>query len=796
MSEMEKLQIAVEDFKNSPSMPIEKAVIGSNKAEYNRLDGNKKKLASEIICIFYTDGTAQIFDLTDIDIENRGLLIDAINYKIRQDLENIENYNMYDVNDKRFKESYAKADAIINSSPEIEEEENEKKDAARAALIALAALIGVGGLVIYDKYHKPKENETKQNNEFNNTNIEELQETPSIYGKDFAFYSENALETNQKSLTVKAHSWLSQFETESWGKVVLTEEQMEKYGLANPECTFGLTAEEAYSLSLRFGHFTNDEYVTLTGGANIDTVNTIDTANNAMNSIRTYYICSDECDLNIEQLINFNEKELAKVNEIEAMFAEWKVLAKDETKEKEAFEKMQEIKKWWNEFANTMDPELDSAKSYLLRTILPACSIVSEIYQYQDKESIDVYDTKNDVYKTLEIKTALFDELMMRNLVEGFDKFDEVKFLKENDISSSRYTLRLPDKPRSFADDYCSGEIEKLNQANSHINALRTENTVSEAAFAGSITVNPESDVKIGDQVVSQMDNVNTRFDQLTEGTYVISQLLELINNDLKEQGLYPENQVYFLTAKRSELQMEYNSKHGVTQGQKGDEVTTKKEVGKTTTSKELTAPNAIVTDSNGNQTTPQQAMEEARKETEKATGQVDASTPEASQKADEQAQKAAAERAAMLQNVYTQTYEYFYAGDANGYNSSWASSSDGEVASRYNAAKADAENRRNVEAEVNRKNQEQNAQTQPTPAPTPEQTKPVEPAPSEPTQPVEPSKPTAPEENVIPDDVIIDPEFQDAIITTVASNDEYYTLDELGLTEDEFKSIIKVKTV
>ena len=689
---------------------IKQAVIGLDREQANKLKRDQSSsLAVDSICVFFDDKTAEVVDLTDLELDKKKEVVSEIDARIKAAIKNPKKYITLYTDDPAYIKIKEKAEKM--------QEQDDKKDSKLGAIlvaggaIAVAAAIGIGGLALIDKLNnkdKNKENTLDQNTETNDKNTSAEENIIfDLNGKPFSYYSENAVETSQKTSIVKMENWLSKVGVESWSRVTLTEEQIKEYNLTNPECVFGLTAEEAYALSLRFGHFTNDEYVTLTGGSNIDVVSVLDStnslSNNALSSIISYYICSDECNLNIDGVINFNEKEQAKIAEVEAMLAEWKALTKEEDKEKEAFAKMQEIKAWFNEFAYEADPELNSAKSYLLRTVLPACSMLSQIYQYQDTTVLEVHDTKNDENTTKKIKTALFDELMMRNLVTGFDGFDEEKYLKENNISSSRYTLNLSDEPRSIADKYVSEEVERLNQVNEYVNSLRMENTIAESAFAGSLTVNPNSDVKIGDQISAQMDNVHTKFDELTEGTFEISELLELINIGLKEQGLYPENIEYFRTAKLSELHMAYNSTHGVTQGKKGDKITTKEEQ-KPISNSDLSNPNFKISE---------EEMAKAREEAANKSGIADGTTEEASKKAEDEERKSkeAAERAAMLQSVYDVTYNFYYTGNSSGYNAGWASSSDSEVVVRHNNAKADAENRKRVEAEVDRLNKEQNSQ-------------------------------------------------------------------------------------
>lgn len=693
---------------------IKHAVVAVDRNKFKELAKGKKKLSAEAILIFYSDKSVELVDVSDLDDDKKMEVMDYYDKAIKLSIEDPRKYETLYSDSKDFNKLYLKAEKLAQKQHE-DEIEKDNKIGKTALGVGLGAL-GIAGIVAgtkaaYDLGTKHAENLENNNLEYTNESENE-NIVPNIEGKDFAFYSENALPTGQKSQIMNISNWLSQNGAESWQKVTLTEEQMKQYNITNPECVFGFTAEEAFALSLRFGNYTNEEYATLTGG-NIDVVSIIDSTNSlsntAISNIISYYVCSDKCDLNIEKIINFNEKEVAKINEIEGMLAEYKELAKNSEKEKEAFAKMQEIKNWFNEYANSVDQEQNNAKSYLLRTVLPACSIISEIHQYEDTVILNVYNKAKDETTTKEVKTALFDEIMMRDLVTGYKDFDEEKFLEEHNISSSKYTLHLTDVKGSIADKYCTDETAKLYQANEFIESLRTENTIAEAAYQGSITIN--TDENIGDQVVAQMDNVNTKYDELTHGTYQVEELMELLNKNLKDLGIYPQNMNYFRTAKLSEMNIEYNSKHGLTKGKVGDKITAGTTKAKPVTIQDLTAKDAVVLNHAGEVTTPEQATAEARQEEANRTGIPDASTPEASAKADQEAQQNAAIRAAMLQNVYNATYNYFYNGSTQEYDASWATSTDGEIANRYNTAKNDASNRKQLEAEANNFNNQQNNQ-------------------------------------------------------------------------------------
>ncbi len=625
------------------------------------------------------------------------------------------------------------------SSIDVDENQNENSDLkkkvtvgalAAAGLLALAGGAGAG-------YAMGQKDDSKNANpealnrivtEIGNTdvNIDNISTPISLEGQDWLYYVNEALDSDQKSLFINQISpWLNEVNAkEDWERATLSQEQMTNYKFDDPECIYGFTADEAYALALRFNEYTNDQYVSLTGGKEIDTIDIMNDSNSqsngALSKIISYYVNSDDCNLNISALLNFNEKEQAKIVEFETLFREYKALDNEKGKEKEAETKMQEIKKSLVNYAMDIDSEQVNAKSYILRTFLPAASIISQMHQYQDKIPVTLYDTKTQTNVDKDIKTALFDEITMRTLVLGYNEtavmgaFDSEAFLEEHNISTSRYNLLNTDVARSIADQSCGTQATRLDEANKYIAAQRSEDLAMETAYAGSQNIDLST---VG--AYDNLNNVRSHYDQLVNGTFDANTIIELLNKDLMDKNIYPKNVEYFTQYLITEKMIEYKNTHGVTQGKVGDIIKETYQQNVKVTEADLTAPNVTVRNHAGEVVSASEAMAEARQEDAKNSTSYDyaASTPEESKQAQQQAQASQGyvDRTALLQNVYNATYNHFYGQDVleatTGYDPSWATSSDPEIVSRHNSAKASAENRKALEEQAAQFNQQQQSQ-------------------------------------------------------------------------------------
>ncbi len=680
---------------------IVKTVLGMNEKQYHSLIKKKKSnnraglMAAKFALIFRNDSkNPEIIDLTDLSLdEKREFVKPLINDK---EIEFCSRFS----GDKEFKSLPIEIRKEIKNIVKTEEKTRTRAEAKGTAVKVLAG--GLGGAVLVglgtNAFSKNKEDEMPVEEQ----SAIEMQLKDESLPENWEAYSLNSMDTIQKQLFTNSYDWLTSVNAqESWEKVTLTEEQMKEYGYTDSECLYGFTAEDANSLALRFGHYKKEDYLALTGGYEMDTVSIMNDAhsqsNGALSRIIAYYINSDECHLNIDKLINFNEQEQAKINEFETLFNEYKTLDNENGKEKEAEAKMKEIKKSLVSYAQDVNYDQDNAKSYILRTFLPAASIISQIHQYKDNIEINLYDTKKNENVTKTIKTALFDEITMRTLVEGFNEsdgigaFDADSFLEEHGLSKTRYNLLNTDIGTSIADQSCGPQAQKLEEANTYIADQKSLDFNSEVAYAGGAGfdltgIKPEL-----------LDNISTAYDTATKGTYNSETIIELLNNQLKDKQIYPKNVDYFEKYAITEKAIAYKNAHGVTaNGKVGDIIKSTTQKGITVTPEQLSSANATVRDHSGKVVSAEIAMAEARQEEVNKTGIYDASTPAAEKKAEEQAanSQGAADRQALLANVYGATYNYFAGSNvcstSTSYDASWATSSDAEIVYNYNLGKSD----------------------------------------------------------------------------------------------------------
>ena len=694
-------------------------VLGLNEIEYRSLvkDGMSKNkaalIAAESALIFHADSEKhEIVDLTNLTTDEKREFVKQ--YFNNTEIENCS----YFYGDPRLIDSQNRVENHLEYLPiEVREEitnrvKKEEKAKAKAEAKGTAAKVVAGGLAGailvglgaygHSVLGKNKEDEMPLEEQ---TAIE-MQLKDESLPENWEAYSLNSMDTTQKQLFMNNYDWLTSVNAqESWEKVTLTEEQMKEYGYSDSECLYGFTAEDANSLALRFGHYEKEDYLSLTGGYEMDTVSIMNDAhsqsNGALSRIIAYYINSDECHLNIDKLINFNEQEKAKINEFETLFNEYKTLDNEKGKEKEAEAKMKEIKKALVSYAQDVDYEQDNAKSYILRTFLPAASIISQIHQYQDNIEVNLYDTKKNENVTKTIKTALFDEITMRTLVEGFNEsdgigaFDADSFLEEHGLSKTRYNLLNTDIGTSIADQSCGPQAQKLEEANTYIADQKSLDFNSEVAYAGGAGfdltgIKPEL-----------LDNVSTAYDTATKGTYNSETIIELLNNQLKDKQIYPKNVDYFEKYAITEKAIAYKNAHGITAsgvtgGKVGDIIKKVEQKGLDVIANQLSSANSTVKGHSGNTVSAEEAMTEARQDEVNKSGQYDASTPAAEKKAEEQAanSQGAKDRQVLLANVYGATYNYFAGSNvcstSASYDASWATSSDAEIVYNYNLGKSD----------------------------------------------------------------------------------------------------------
>lgn len=441
---------------------------------------------------------------------------------------------------------------------ELEKDENAKLNPKHAAVvggvIALAIAIGactqLGGRGIDD---------TATVAATSGASVEEVTNTatpinkPSMEGQEYDYYVSYATEGLQKSTMVNYHDYVMNFNrSEDWMYQELTPEmieELEKMSITidGNEAIFGFTAEEVNALNLVYGTYTNEEYTQLMNGQYIDVTKVMSSSESEMNqAIRKvifYYLNSDSAYAGIENVVNFTDSEKEQIKKFEDMFQEYKDLLKEE-KYSDAESKMKEIKTAVLEYAHAQDTEVNNAKPYILRTLVPAFSIYSTCYQYMDTITLNLYDNTSKTYTTKNVKTWLWDEITMRDLVEGYDEckdengvvyqdgFSEIEFLNSFNISSSKYSLVISDDGVSIADSFVGGLENKLSGYNDYAEKLRTENSSTDALVQAQVQ---------GADITN-----NTEFDTLTSTSYDQEIILEMIDNELVKENKYPKNTNFF----------------------------------------------------------------------------------------------------------------------------------------------------------------------------------------------------------------------------------------------------------
>ena len=396
----------------------------------------------------------------------------------------------------------------------------------------------------------------------------EVEEDLTLEGKDWAYYAENFPAGVQKASKESVYDFAMNFNrSEDWMYSKLTPEMIEAlekagYVVDGDEAIFGFTAEQLDALNIVYGNHTKEGLLQIMNGDQIDVEKMAGSAESTVNQakrvIMIWYMTSDHEHLNIDQVVNFNEDQMTTINKFETILYEAKMLMKQEGKEKEAEAKMKELKEAIVDYAHAQTLGEDEVKNYVLTTILPAASFMSTSYQYKDTVKLQLQNSKTGEAEIKEVKTDLFDEITMRELVEGFrgchgiNDFNEVEFLKQFGINSNSYHVAISDAATSIADSLISGvTTSKLNTYNSYVSDLRTEEAAANAAYTA-------------DSVIDINDN--SEFDRLTKGGYDNDVILALIDSELHYENKYPKNLGYFLSSESKFIKElnAYRTAHGI----------------------------------------------------------------------------------------------------------------------------------------------------------------------------------------------------------------------------------------
>lgn len=615
-----------------------------------------------------------------------------------EEVELVENENGgYDPIDGDIPEASASdsQDEAGNESTEDEEEKSDGDTLKKAALVGGTVLAGGAIIAAGMALESCEDKALTKDNTVIESNIDDIKEVkvevPDMTGKDFEYYKENAIETTQKDVFVnKMSAWLDNTNgKEDWEKITLTEEEQKQYEVASDEFVFGFTSEEAFALVMRYGNYSEQEMLNITGGKTIDIDQTIEYSNNAIKNAITYYVLSSECKLGIDTLINFDESGVKVIESFENLLAQYKAVEFEEGKEEEALALMKQIKKGLVELAH--DDQIDgNTKNWTLNTIGSACVIISNNHQYKDKIELNVYNNKTESNEIIEIKTDLFDELTTRDLFLGYDKtFDSEAYLEENKIDPKQYNLLYTDLEKGFADIDYSTQKSNLENFNKYANERINENVAAEALvqFKGQI---------------EGADNVTTEFDNVTHGTYDFNTLNDMLDDYLIKKNTYPivhgydSNSLYskkmnMFFKKITDQQIAYKNTHGITAGKVGDII---KDVENAVINAPLEeilekSENIVVVDSNGNEST-------LEKEKAKA---VEKENKEKNIISEAEAKKEAVQEQVSAQSAYDAGFAYGYGNGS--YEAKYAESSDAIISSSWSTGFSDGQVKKNNEAQA-----------------------------------------------------------------------------------------------
>lgn len=569
--------------------------------------------------------------------------------------------------------------------------------ATGVAAVALLAFLGLHGCGSEDTQTETQENttvteattEVKYDEGFNLVDM-----TPE---EVIALLQSGQMNQTQADFFLSAYNWINDnAQKEAWETATLTDEQVKEANelltsmgyepLEGNEVKFGFTIEEAMSLKIRFGNYTKEELMSILSGENVEVDKLMnDTSNSGIRNYILYLVYSDDLDMNIADLVNFNDNEMAIINEVHGLWKEYKALLK-EGKEEEAKEKITEFKNRLIDLGHNADLEQNNAISFVLRAYLSAGNVMSNAYNYQEEASLHVRDTVTGNDTEIKVELDLFDELTMRTLSLGYEGFNQDDWKKENGIAAKYVLTGIDDVVRSYADMSCSSQEARLVEYNEFASELRSQDVTAETTWAAVNSV----DISEGN-VLKILDNAKTEYDTYTDNTANIYDLAFAIDAKLDKDGKNPINMNYYTTVMLRNYVHDINVK--VNPYLAPD-------------------PNVVIgipTNPVPTEVTPEQAVaqfgvdavDRAEEAAAAAVGAYDANTPE------EQALLATTiqtQTEYTLQQIYNSAFNYYsgenYFQGTIAYDASWINNLDPLVRQEVEWAMIDAQNYKNDKAQ------------------------------------------------------------------------------------------------
>lgn len=553
-----------------------------------------------------------------------------------------------------------------------------KKAAIAAGTVATAGALAAGGFALHNALANGNQLQTT-------TEDENTLTKPDMEGQTWDYYVENAVNSTQKQFYTTLGDWLTNFNNSaSW---------MSRTNNAGQSSTFGLTAKEGASLMLRFNEYTDEEIITICNGMNINADEIMEESNHAIEKLITYYTISGT-PTGIDSLFNdAHDKEVIQA------FEQHHQQVMNATNEDEKESLMQVEKQMFYDYFNSdvegKETKAEAAStSYLLRTILPADTIISQLNRYHDTEAI----YKIGSSEPINVTTSLFGEQMMCQFVTGWENFDQDSYLGELGYSSSKYYVKTDGVQRSIADISCGEQEKKLRDGDSYRLELTETNAAVDTAIQ-TMKLTLQADNKYSEeeinQIINQMENnLNdgkgyNSIDELTEYTYDRDLIEAMLDQKLKDLNKYPSyadtfdeviEEMFLNQATVKGSSKGYSSSSGSSSSSTGGQKV------------ETTNPQEAEAALQSMGVSPEISEQMRIEAEEKAAAAVGAErdTEEVKQKHEQQNELEEVE----YQNIYNATFNYF-AGEnvkstSKSFDSSWAYSSDARTRSSYEAGKAD----------------------------------------------------------------------------------------------------------
>lgn len=559
------------------------------------------------------------------------------------------------------------------------------------ALTGLGIVLTAGAVagVTYARNHQvePVTEETQE--EVNDEIVK-----PSMDGKDWDYYTENAIDSIQKEAWTKVGTWLLEFNnSQSW---------MTRTNNNGQESRFGFTPEETMAFYLRFNNFTDEELITICNGSNINADEIMDLSNDFIEKMNLYYSLSNQTS-NISSLFN-DEHDKEVINTFEEHHVQMMSASDKEKEQLLRDEKQMYSDYFYSDIEGKETKARAGSTSYLLRTMLPADSREAQLRNYKDKITIYTTGTGKDV----EVKTDLFDEIFMRRYKDGFEDFDENHFLKQLGYNPEKYYVGINGVKSSVADLSCGEQEEKFRNADEFKVSLETsEQVINDNREAIKNQINNlavdenghfnEADIdKILDSY--KQESVDTRISELTKYTYdneLIASMLQQKLETLNKTELYSNTFWELYNEMAMKIEAVGTSKGSSGKSQKIVE-----------TADRNAAKNALIASGD----TPEVAEAKivaAEEAAAKAVG-AERDTEATKQKHEQLAQQ----EQANLNKIYNETYSYYANGGTGEYNANWAqgkqnanSSYDQSIKNSYNYAKQDGKNYYETKKKVEEEN-------------------------------------------------------------------------------------------